>query len=208
MMKYLLALCLLFSVAQAQSLPEQYAALPLEVRQNYDRLAAQLKPTLKPLEASVRALANNDRESASARLQTLNGVESQLETWIGASVLKYTLMLPLRSTIRAQMEVLAKSVPLKIPYKSHQIKAQFNISGAQLYPYGTTHLPLVRGLIEQGDFKKDDQVIMYFKQGGPVITTIKEDVTNPGDRESAFLLESEIDIDRFMGGAAFFIPQS
>ncbi|NCP66956.1 hypothetical protein GW756_01465 [bacterium] len=207
-MKYLIAFSFLFSVAFAQSLPQQYAELSAEQKQKYETVAYKLKPTLKPLEESIRTIANNDRMTRSARLQSLNTMEARLENWVGASVLKYTIMLPIRSTLKAQMVNLAEKMPLRVPYNANQIKAQFNISGAQPYAYGTDNLALIRGNTEKGQFAKGDRVIVYFKQGGPVITEIQEIVSAPGDREEAFLLADIIEIERFTGGAALFIPQS
>lgn len=207
-MKYLIIFGLLFSVAMAQSLPQQYADLSTEKRQQYDVLSQKLKPALLPLENSVRALAANDQVTASKRLQALNKIEAQLAAWVGESVLKYTLMLPLRLTIEAQLESLATSLPLRIPYNDSQIKAQFNVSGAQPYAYGAGNLTLIRGTTQRGYLAKDDKVMLYFKQGGPVLTTIQEVLTNPGDREEAFLLGHDIEISRFVGGSALFIPQS
>ena len=206
-MKYFLVLSLLFSGAFAQSLPQQYANLTAEKRVQYDTLAQKLKPSLEPIETSVRALAANSKVSASRRLQSLNKIETQLNNWVGDSVLKYTLMLPLRSTIGAQTESLATSLPLRIPYNDNQIKTQFNVSGAQPYAYDEGYLTLIRGITERGYLNKDDKVILYFNQGGPVITSIQEVVTNPGDREEAFLLADNIEIKRFVGGSALFIPQ-
>lgn len=206
-MKYLLILSLLFSVVMAQSLPQQYASLTPEKRQQYDVLSQKLKPALLPLEQSVRVLAANNQVSASKRMQALNKVETQLKTWVGESVLKYTLMLSLRSTIGAQLESLATSLPLRIPYNDSQIKAQFNVSGAQPYAYGQGYLTLVRGKTMRGYLSKNDKVILYFKQGGPVITTIQEVLTAPGDSEEAFLLGHDVEIARFIGGSALFIPQ-
>jgi hypothetical protein len=207
-MKYLIVISFFFSVAQAQTLPQQYAQLSLEKRQQYERLALKLKPTLKPLETSIRAVANNDRFSNAKRLQELNKVETRLETWVGNSVMKYTLMLPIRSTLQAQSSLLAEALTLKIPYRLDQIKVQFNISGAQLYAYGQGNLTLVRGQTQTGQLATGDRVIVYFKQGGPVITEIQEIVTDPGDREEALLLATNIEIERFLGGAALFIPQN
>lgn len=207
-MKYLLTLSLLFSVAFAQTLPEQYASMSVEQRQNYDLVASQIKPKLKPLEDKVLSIATNINDTKSQRVQTLSDTERQLEAWVGNSLLKYTVMLPLRSTIKTQIKALADSMVLTIPYQPHQIKSQFNVSGAQLYAYGAGNLTLVRGTVAKGTFARGEKIIIYFKQGGPVITTIEEVVSNPGDKEEAYLLSDKVSPVRFVGGAALFIPQS
>jgi len=179
-----------------------------EQRQAYDLVASQIKPKLKPLEVKVLSIASDTRDTKSQRVQTLSDTEKQLEAWVGNSLLKYTVMLPLRSTIKAQIEALAKDMVLRVPYQSHQIASQFNVSGAQLYAYGPGNLTLVRGTVEKGAFARGEKIIIYFKQGGPVITSIEEIVSNPGDAEDAYLLSDKISPVRFIGGAALFIPQA
>jgi hypothetical protein len=174
----------------------------------YDVLALKLKPTLKPLEVSVLSIAKDTKFSTSKRLQKLNEAADKLSAWVGESLVKYTIMLPLRSTINAQIEALAKTLAIRIPYQAPQIRAQFNVSGAQLYAYGAGNLTLVRGKTQKGNFAKGDRVMVYFKQGGPVLTSIQEIVTNSGDRDEAYLLAINIPVSRFIGDAVLLIPQS
>lgn len=206
-MKYLLSLLLLFSVASAQNLAQNYASLTPEKHQQYDLVAQRLKPKLAPLGNSVQALALNTGLSALVRLEKLSTVQARLNTWVGSSALKYTIMLPLLNTLQAQREVLAKQLPLRIPYKNTQIKAQFDISGAQAYALGSGNVALVRGQTQRGAFARNDKVMVYFKQGGPVLTSIREIVSSPGDTTEVFLLANDIAAERFLGGAVLLIPQ-
>jgi|GEM_PF-5161691 len=198
---------MLFSVASAQSLQQQYEQLNPTVRQQYDVVAQNVKPKLQPIETAVRTIALNDRSSLSARLEKLTEVQSQLNAWVGTSVIKYTVLLPLLNTVQAQREALAEAMPIRIPYSDTQIKAQLDITGAQNYALGLQQVPLVRGTVARGAFARTDKVIVYFKQGGPVVTSIKEIVSSPSDRTQTFLLADPIAVDRFLGGGALFIPQ-
>lgn len=206
-MKYLLAFGFLFSVAFAQSLPEQYVALSPEAKLNYETVLAPIKPKLAPLERELLSVASNTTKTRSQKVQMLSDTEKQLEAWVGDSMIKYVLMLPLRTTVAAQIEALATEMVLRVPYQPHQIKSQFDINGAQLYAYGAGNLTLIRGTLEKGVINRGDKVIIYFKQGGPVITSIEEVVSDPADAEDAFLLSDKVPPVRFVGGAAVFIPQ-
>jgi len=201
-----LGLVLSFLTVSAQSLPEQYAQLSAEQRFQYDVLTQKLKPKLEPLEASLIKLAQDRNQSASQRVQALQGIETRLETWVSGSLTKYILMQSLRSTLDAQLEALLKQMPIRTPYHDTQIKTQFNVAAAQPYAYGARNLPLVRGDFVRGALKSGDTVMIYFKQGGPVRTSILEDVTNPGANQFAFLLADPIESNRFRGNAVLLVP--
>lgn len=206
-MKYLLSFLLLFSVAAAQSLPQQYAALDSETRLQYDQIARQVKPRLDAIDFALRSLARNEALKIEARLTKLGQAQTQLDIWVGDSVLKYTIMLPLLHTVQAQRETLAARLPLRVPYQDHQIAAQFNVSGAQPYALGLGNVTLVRGRTQRGEFGVGDKVMVYFKQRGPQLTSVKEIISNSGDSTEVFLLADDIPSGDFLGGAALFIPQ-
>lgn len=210
-MKYFFSLfCLgLVSTAQASlfEVQQQYQKVDFQTRQQYDALTLKAKVHLAPVENIVRLLAAAKDLPAAKRLDQLQDINTQLEGWVGGDLRRYAVLLPLLYTIEAARETVAKELPIIIPYKDHEIKSQFDIVAAQPYKYGGIST-LVRGEIRRGDFLVGEKVIIYFKQGGPQITTLKEDVSSGGSKVKAFLLEDDIDPDRFLGGAVMFIPQS
>ena len=206
-MRIILGLLLLISTTSAQTVSEQYLTLDADEKAAFEPVLERVQPALDQLRAQMEFNAQDESVSASKRVETLANMERQLEGWVGSSLMKYVIILEFRSSIQGQIERLASQMVLRIPYRAHQIKSQFNINGAQAYAYGEGNLTLVRGTMAKGEISKGEKVIIYFKQGGPVITSIEEDVSNPGDRERAFLLSDYIAPVRFIGGAAMFIPQ-
>jgi len=191
---------------QAATLAERYTQSTPEILRQYDALALTLKPKLEPLERKVLALSSTQQLSTHQKLERLQTVQQKLEHWVGQDLLRYVVLLPLLNTINGQRQILARSLPITIPYKDHQIKTQFNITGAQPYALGAGNLTLIRGQLQRGDLHTGDKVILYFKQSGPVTTSIREDVSARDTR--SFLLNDDIPADRFLGNAVLLIPQS